>query len=74
MLWAVRYEFKNSFIEQKYYINTKPASPVNQHLNAPIDRIHQVIWNLVRTYNLHKTYVDDAGPWMGILASPSFTV
>ena len=29
--------------------------------------IHQALGNLVRTYNLQETYVDDADPWMGVL-------
>ena len=43
-------------------------------MNAIVERIHQVIRNLVRTYNIQETYVDDSGPWMGILTSAAFAV
>ena len=36
--------------------------------------LHQIIGNLVRMYNLQETYVNDAEPWMGILASTAFVV
>ena len=39
-----------------------------------MERIHQVLGNLVRTYNLQETYVYDADPWMGILATEDFAV
>ena len=55
-------------------INTKPDSPVNPQANEIIERIHQVIGNLAHIYNLQETYVDDADPWMGILAASSFAV
>ena len=61
-------------IEKKYGIKTKPASPGNQQANAIVERIHQVIRNIVRTFNIQETYVDDAGQWMGILTSAAFAV
>ena len=35
--------------------------------NIVLERIHQVIVNLVWTYNIHKTYVNKDDPWSGIL-------
>ena len=43
-------------------------------MNATIERIHQVLGNLVHTYNLQEIYVDNADPWMGILAAAAFSV
>ena len=43
-------------------------------MNATIERIHQVLRDLLRTYNLHETYSDDADPWMGILVADAFAV
>ena len=43
-------------------------------MNATIERIHQVLGNLVHTYNLQETYVDNADPWMGILEAAAFAV
>ena len=43
-------------------------------MNAIIERLHQVLGNLVHTYNSQETYVDDTDPWMGILAAAAFAV
>ena len=68
------HEFKNGLIENEYSIQTKPASPGNPHANATIERLHQVLGNLVHTRNLQETYVDDAYPFMGILVAADFVV
>ena len=52
----------------------KRASPGNLQANAIIERIYQVLGNLVHTYNLQERCVDDADPCMGILAAEAFTV
>ena len=66
--------FKNSLIEYKYGIKTNPTSPGNTQENKIKKIIHQVLGNLVSTYNLQETYVDDADPWMVILTAPASTV
>ena len=58
------HEFKNNMIEQEYGIKTKPDSSRNPQANAIIERIHQVLGNLVRSFNLHDTYVHDDDPCM----------
>ena len=68
------HEFKNILIENEYDIKNKPTSPGNPQANAIIERIHQVLGDLVRTYNLQETYIDDADPWIGILAAEAFAV
>ena len=68
------HKFRNIFIENEYGIKTKPASLGNPQENATIERLHQLLGNLVSTYNLQETYVDDADPWMGILAESAFEV
>ena len=43
--------------------------------NAVLERIHQVIGNLVRTFNIStQTYVDKNDPYMGILAAAEFVI
>ena len=39
-----------------------------------IERIHKTITNLVQTYNLHETYVDEDEPCIGILSATAFVV
>ena len=57
-----------------YGIKTNPSSPGNPQANVTIERIHQVLGNLARTYNLQETYVDYVDPFMGILAAAAFSV
>ena len=42
--------------------------------NALLERINQVPGNLVRTYNINQTYVDEDDPWSGILAAITFAI
>ena len=42
--------------------------------NAILERIHQVIGNLVHTCNITQTYVDKYDPRSGILAALSFVI
>ena len=39
-----------------------------------MERIHQVILNLVRTSNIEETYIDKDDPWLGILATAAFAI
>ena len=68
------HKFKNILIETKYSINYKPVSPGNPQANEIIERIHQVLGNLVRTYYLQETYVDETDSWVGILSAAAFAV
>ena len=67
-------EFKNSLIENEYSINNKPTSPSNPQANATIEILYRVLGYFVRTYNLQETCVDNADPFMGILAGAAFAV
>ena len=42
--------------------------------NAVLERIHQVLGNLVRTFNISQTYVDEDDRWTGILSAASFAI
>ena len=42
--------------------------------NVILERIHQVIGNLVKTFNIKYTYVDEDDPWLGILAAAAFKI
>ena len=68
------HDFKNSLIEQEYVIKTKPDSSRNMQVNVIIYRVHQVLRNRIRYFNLNDTYVYDADPWMRTLAAAAFVV
>ena len=42
--------------------------------NAILEQIHQVLGNLVRTFNVQQTYIDKNYPWTRILASALFVI
>ena len=43
-------------------------------MNSILERIHQVIANFVRMFDLQNTYLDEDEPWLGILAATDFAV
>ena len=42
--------------------------------NVVLERIHQVLGNLVRNFNISQTYIDKNDPWAGILAAAEFAI
>ena len=42
--------------------------------NAILERNHQVLGNIVRTFNIQQTYVDENDLWTGILAASAFSI
>ena len=50
-----------------YGIKRKPITVRNPQANAIVERIHQVIANMVRTFELETNYLDVDNPWKGIL-------
>ena len=82
-MWLSRYprqieiyvhDFIKYLIEDEYGITAKPSTSVNPVSNAVLGRIHQVIGNLVRTFNVQRTYVDKNDPLTGILAASVFSI
>ena len=51
----IDHEFIKSLIEMDYRITAKPSSSVNPTSNAILERIHQVLVNIVRTCNIKKS-------------------
>ena len=39
-----------------------------------MERIHQVIGNINKTFDLENNYLDDNNPWKGILAATAYVV
>ena len=46
----------------------------NPQANSILERIHQVIVNLVRMFDLQNNYLDEDDPWSGILEATDFAV
>ena len=66
-------EFKRMLSEQ-YGIKKKPITVRNPQANAIVERIHQVIGNMIRTFELEENYLDKEDPWKGILSATAFAV
>ena len=54
----IGHEFRKYLTETDYGITAKPSASANPTSNAILERIHQVLGNLVHTYNIKETYVD----------------
>ena len=42
--------------------------------NEILERIHQILENLVRNFNLQQTYIDKDDQWTGVLAAAAFEI
>ena len=46
----------------------------NPQANAIVERVHQVIANIIRTFELENNYLDEEDPWKGVLGATAFAV
>jgi hypothetical protein len=61
-------------IKNDYGIKGKPITVRNPQANAIVERVHQTIGNIVRTFELENNYVDEEDPWNGILSATAFAI
>jgi len=61
-------------IKEDYGVKAKPITVRNPQANAIVERVHQVIGNIIRTFELENNYLDDEDPWKGILSATAFAV
>ena len=66
-------EFK-ALIEEDYGIPIKPITTRNPQANAILERVHQTIGNIIRTFKINEMVLDDDNPWDGILAATMFAL
>ena len=66
-------DFRN-MIKDDYGIKARPITVRNPQANAIVERVHQVIGNIIRTFELEKNYLDEEDPWKGILSATAFAV
>jgi len=64
-------EFADMIISD-YGITKQGATKRNPQANAIIERIHQTIGNIIRTFQIHSTELDKENPWNGLLAATTF--
>jgi transposase InsO family protein len=63
-----------TMVEKDYGITKRPITKRNPRANAMIERIHQTIGNIIRTFEVQDNYLDEDDPWLGILAATMFAV
>ena len=59
-------------LNSDYGIKKKPITTRNPQANAIIERIHQTIGNILRTFCIQDSQLDNEDPWSGILAATMF--
>ena len=59
-----------AMIKNDYGIKGKPITTRNPQANAIVERVHQTIGNMIRTFRMYDNEgIDDEDPWSGILAA-----
>ena len=69
-------EFKNVFRQmvQNYGIKPKPSSSHNPQANGIVERVHQVLGNALRTFELEERELDSQDTWKSFLAAAAFSI
>ena len=64
-----------TMVVQDYGVKRKPISKRNPQANAIVERVHQTIGNMIRTFRIHDNdSLDSDDPLSGILSAISFAV
>ena len=61
-------------IKEDYGVKGKPITVRNPQANAIVERVHQTIGNIIRTFELETNYLDEEDPWKGILSATAFAI
>ena len=64
-------EFKQT-LEDSYGITKRTITTRNPQANAILERVHQTIGNIIRTFSFEDLEEDD--PWSGILSAEAFAI
>ena len=57
-----------------FSITVKLITSRNPQAHAILERVHQTIGNILRTFKVQNMVLDDENPWDGILASTMFAL
>ena len=66
-------DFQN-MIKNDYGVKAKPITVRNPQANAIVERVHQVMRNIIMTFELEDNYLDEEDPWKGILSAAAFAI
>eukprot|EP00957_Ditylum_brightwellii_P179848 13700672-Ditylum_brightwellii.AAC.1 len=62
----------NEMIASDYGVKKKTITARNHQANSIIERIHQTVGNMIRSFEVHGTKIDEKDPWTGILSAMRF--
>ena len=71
MTWLL---IQNYLIKNEYGTKSKCKATENTQENSILEIIHQVIANLIRTFDLQNNYLNKDNPWLGIVEAMDFSV
>ena len=63
-----------TMMRNDYDIKVRPITTRNPQANAILERVHQTIGNIIRTFKIQGMVLDDVNPWDGILAATMFAL
>ena len=66
-------EFGKMILDE-YGIVCKPITTRNPQSNAIIERVHQTLSNMIRSFQLHKTILDKDDTWSGMLSACMYAI
>eukprot|EP00957_Ditylum_brightwellii_P199565 15212982-Ditylum_brightwellii.AAC.1 len=52
-----------------YGVKQKTITVRNPQANSIIEMIHHTIGNMIRSFEVHSTDIDEKGPWTGTLGA-----
>ena len=61
-------------IQADFVFKIKPITSRNPQANSNLERVHQTIGNIIRTFKIQDVLFDDDNPWDRILGSTIFTL
>jgi transposase InsO family protein len=69
-------EFKNVFDEMRrnYGMKKRVSTAYNPQANGIVERVHLVLGDALRTFELHEREMDVNDPWSSFLASAAFAI
>ena len=61
-------------IKNDYGIKKKLITTRNPQVNSIVERVHQTLGNMIRTFSVQDMELDEDDPWSGILSAIAFSI
>ena len=62
----------HEMLENDYGCHVNRTTPRNPQANAIVERVHQTIGNMIRTFFLDDVDLDEKDPYTGLLSAVAF--